>query len=140
MSVFIPPPQLSASGHCIAFKVKPLLCLLNLILASDADVASYTFANFANLCKQYDTSNFSCSLTKTCFFLSQKTPPILHIRWVGISIIIRKGWKAQICGKGKTPKWALGGSRVTRPWPLPDVDGKMMALMSHFVTYPINHQ
>ena len=150
----------------------PLLCLLNLISASDADAASYTLAN---LCKRYDTSDFSFSLIKTFFsslkriLFSQKisahggshrltgeamkpevnnsinsiflgtshTPmvyfwahikspneifwgksdsPILH-RWVGISIIRRKGWKAQICGKGKTPKWALGGSRVTRPWP-----------------------
>ena len=73
-------------------------------------------------------------------FLGTFDTPILHIRWVGISITRRKGWKAQICGKGKTPKWALVGGRVTRPWPLPDVDGKMMALMSHFVTYPINHQ
>ena len=39
-------------------------------------------------------------------FRRKDAPPILR---GCISIIRRKRWKAQICDKGSTPKWALGG-------------------------------
>ena len=43
--------------------------------------------------------------------------------------------------QGFDPKVGTRWAPTTpQPWPLRDADGKMMALMSHFVTYPINHQ
>ena len=71
---------------------------------------SHSFAaNIILLCFSLlivSTNNVPAQCCMNRIFRRKDAPPILR---GCISIIRRKRWKAQICDKGSTPKWALGG-------------------------------